>query len=163
MSQLDIRENIPDRGNHRSKEPKKGVCRPPGAARRPVWQDFGWEGRSGGGEGAGTGHTSRAWGREGEDGEDWGRAVTQANIVSVTQWLHCAFTTGGAVRRSRLQSRQRAAMVPPRAFQRSRDNGQKPDPLRSRATGLPDDFMWSERDREEGQGQGDPEGSGLSR
>ena len=28
MSQLDIRENIPDRGNCRSKEPKKGVCRP---------------------------------------------------------------------------------------------------------------------------------------
>ena len=40
-------------------------------------------------------------------------------------------------------------MVPPRAFQRSRDNGQKPDMLCSRATGLPDDFTWRERDREE--------------
>ena len=148
MSQLDIQENIPDRGNRRSKEPKKGVCRPSRSSQAASVAGL-WVGEEVGGRGAGTGHTCRAWGREGEDGEDWGRAVTQSNILSVTRWLHCAFTAGGAVRRSRLQSRQRAAMVPPRAFQRSRDNGQKPDTLCSRATGLPDDFTWRERDREE--------------
>lgn len=57
-----------------------------------------------------------------------------------------SFTAGGAVRRLWLQSRQKTAVGPPRAFQRSQDKWSE-----TRYAVQQDfltDFMWHERDRQ---------------